>query len=149
MPTTITLAELADASEVDLGTTEWLEVTQEMIDLFADATRDHQWIHVDQEKAKEGPFGQTIAHGFLTISLLPNMLGELMDVTDSQMGVNYGMDKLRLTSPVPSGSRVRARGTLAKAERKGEGILMHLDVTVEIEGSERPACIATFLALRY
>lgn len=149
MAATLTLAELAEASDLDLGTTGWIEVTQEMIDQFADATRDHQWIHVDHEKAAQGPFGQTIAHGFLTIALLPTMLADLLEVADSRMGVNYGIDRLRLTAPVPSGGRVRARGTLTSTERKGEGILMHIDVTVELEDSERPACVATFLGLRY
>ncbi|WP_370328295.1 MaoC family dehydratase [Euzebya sp.] len=150
MPTALTLAELADATdEIDLGTSPWITVDQAMIDTFADATRDHQWIHVDAEKAADGPFGQTIAHGFLTASLLPEMLSELLEIPDSGMGVNYGMDRLRLTAPVPSGSRIRAAGKVVGTERKGDGVLIRAEMTVEIEGSDKPALVGTFLALRY
>ena len=149
MPTTMTLSELESAGELDLGASPWIEVDQAMIDLFADATRDHQWIHVDHDKAAEGPFGGTIAHGFLTASLLPEMLKGLLDVTDSRMGVNYGMDRLRLTSPVPTGSRIRAHAKVAGTERKGDGVLVRTDMTVEIEGQEKPALVGTFLTLRY
>lgn len=149
MSIAMTLNELVEADEVDLGASRWLVVDQEMIDLFADATRDHQWIHVDADRASQGPFGQTIAHGFLTASLLPGMLRDLIEVTDSRMGVNYGMDRLRLTAPVPSGSRIRAHGRIIATERKGEGVLMRTEVTVEIEGLSKPALVATFLSLRY
>ncbi|MEE8603345.1 MaoC family dehydratase [Euzebya tangerina] len=149
MPVTMTKDELAAASDVDLGTSEWIRVDQAMIELFADATRDHQWIHVDHDKAAQGPFGQTIAHGFLTVSLLPEMLGQMLSVEGSVMGVNYGMDRLRLTSPVPSGARIRARGTILSTEPKGEGILVRTEMTVEIEGQEKPAMIGVFLTLRY
>lgn len=149
MPTTLSLDELEKAGEIDLGTTDWVEITQEMIDQFADATRDHQWIHVDPERAAKGPFGTTIAHGFLTVSLLPDLINELIEISDSGMGVNYGVDRLRLTAPVPSGSKVRAHGKLVGAERKGEGVLMRIETSVELEGSERPALLVTMLLLRY
>jgi len=149
MPVTITMAELADASDVDLGVSDWLEVTQDMIDGFAEATHDHQWIHVDPERAASGPFGTTIAHGYLTVSLLPVLVGGLLEVRDSTMGVNYGMDRLRLTSPVVSGTRVRARAHLVDTEPKAGGLLCRIEVTIEIEGGERPAMVATSLSLRY
>jgi acyl dehydratase len=149
MSTTMTLEELADADTVDLGATEWMTIDQDMIDLFADATHDHQWIHVDHDKAAKGPFGGTIAHGFLTVALLPELLGKLMTISDSQMGVNYGMDRLRLTSPVPSGAKVRAKGNIIETERKGEGVLVKTEMTVEIEGQDKPAMVGVFLTLRY
>lgn len=149
MAVTMTLEELERASDVDLGSSSWVEVTQEMIDTFADATLDHQWIHVDRERAAAGPFGGTIAHGFLTVSLLPALVGELITVSDSTMGVNYGMDRLRLTSPVKAGSRIRATGRLVDAEAKAGGVLMRIEVTIEIEGGERPALVCTSLLLRY
>jgi acyl dehydratase len=149
MATTIPYAELAEARDVDLGTSDWLEVTQQMVDLFADATLDHQWIHVDHEKAAAGPFGGTIAHGFLTLSLLPHLVGDLLVVPETTMGVNYGLDKLRLTAPVPVGSRVRARGRLADCEVRGPGVMCRIDVTIEIEGAEKPALVCTWVVLRY
>ncbi len=149
MPITMTFDELAEAADVDLGVTDWITVDQDMIELFADATHDHQWIHVDHEKAAAGPFGGTIAHGFLTVSLLPELLGRLIEVTGTRMGVNYGMDRLRLTSPVPSGARIRGRGRIIETERKGEGVLVRTEMTVEIEGQDKPALVGVFLTLRY
>ncbi len=148
MAVTLTMDELSDAADIELGSSEWLTVTQEMIDTFADATGDHQWIHVDPERAAEGPFGTTIAHGYLTLSLLPVMIGGMVEVPDATMGVNYGIDRLRLTAPVPVDSRIRATAKLARTEPKGNGILMALDVTVEVEGSDRPALVATVLYVR-
>lgn len=145
----MTMAELATARDVDLGASDWLEITQEMVDQFADATHDHQWIHVEPQRAAQGPFGTTIAHGFMTMSLLPVLLGSLLEITDAKMGVNYGSDRVRLTAPVPVGSRVRAVATLVETEPKAGGTLMHLDTTVEIEGGERPAMIARVLLVRY
>ena len=145
----MTTDELLEARDVDLGSSDWLEVTQEMIDGFADATGDHQWIHVDPERAAEGPFGQTIAHGYLTISLLPVLVQQLLDVTDRTMGVNYGIDRMRLTSPVPSGSRIRVHGVVKEGSRKGEGVLYRVGVEVEIEGSDRPALVGDVLYLMY
>jgi acyl dehydratase len=149
MAVSFTLSEVLDAKDVDLGASDWIEVTQERIDGFADATEDHQWIHVDPEKAKEGPFGTTIAHGYLTISLLPAMVTQLVDITDAKMGVNYGIDKMRLTSPVKVGSKVRAKGTLEGAEEKAGGVLYKVNVEVEVEGEDRPALIGTVLYLIY
>jgi acyl dehydratase len=145
----MTIEELTQARDVDLGFSDWIEVTQERIDGFADATDDHQWIHVDPEKAKDGPFGTTIAHGYLTISLLPAMVTQIVSVTGVKMGVNYGIDKLRLTAPVKSGSRVRARGRLIEASEKGGGVLYKVAAEVEIEGEERLALIGEVLYLVY
>ena len=148
MPVTMTMEELARARDVDLGASSWIEVTQDVVDRFADATDDHQWIHVDPERAAEGPFGGTIAHGFWTLAMLPAMVGELLTVPDASMGVNYGSDRVRLTAPVPVGSRVRAHGVLVHTESKAGGLLMHVDVEVEIAGSERPALVGRLLFLR-
>ncbi|MDX1657474.1 MAG: MaoC family dehydratase [Nitriliruptorales bacterium] len=149
MSVTLDPDQLLDAEDVELGTSDWLEVTQQMIDQFADATGDHQWIHVDPEKAANGPFGQTIAHGYLTVSLLPQLVGGMVEVPDSKMGINYGIDKMRLTAPVPSGSRVRAQARLKDAKEKGGGILYRLDVQVDIEDQERPALVGTVLYMVY
>lgn len=148
MPVTMTMEDLATAERVDLGASDWLEVTQELVDEFADATDDHQWIHVDAERARQGPFGGTIAHGFWTLAMLPTMVGQLVEITDATMGVNYGSDRVRLTSPVPVGSRVRAVGRLDHVEPKAGGQLMHVDVTIEIADAERPALVGRFLFLR-
>jgi acyl dehydratase len=147
--TSITLAELAESGERDLGTSDWIEITQEMVNQFADATGDHQWIHVDPEAAKAGPFGQTIAHGYLTLSLLPRLLPQVMQVSDQVMGVNYGTDKVRFTSPVPVGSRVRLHAKLLGAEPKGGGLLERVNVQIEIEGQDKPAMIADVLFLAF
>ncbi|HET7044958.1 MAG TPA: MaoC family dehydratase [Gaiellaceae bacterium] len=145
MATELTRAELESTGERDLGATDWVEITQERVNLFADATDDQQWIHVDLEKAAAGPFGGTIAHGYLSLSLLPELLGQLLRVTDARMGVNYGAEKLRFTSPVPVGSRVRAAARLLGAERRGEGILYRVGVRIEIEGAEKPAMVGEVL----
>lgn len=128
------------------GPSEWIEVTQDRINTFADATDDHQWIHVDPERAKEGPFGAPIAHGFLTLSLLIPMWSELFDVDGVSTKVNYGLDKVRFTNPVKAGSRIRLTVTIKEAsEVKGNGIHLVADGIIEIEGEERPAVVATFL----
>jgi len=125
-----------------LGASDWLEIDQKRIDLFADATGDHQWIHVDPQRAKDGPFGSTIAHGYLTLSLVNLFLPQILEVRGVSMGVNYGADKLRFPAPVRVGSRVRGRGELVEAEEvKGGAIQAKVRVTVEIEGGERPACV--------
>ena len=147
MPATFTIADLEQATDVDLGVSEWHEVTQEQINRFADATDDHQWIHVDRERAAAGPFGTTIAHGYLTLSLLPALVGSLYEVSDRTMGINYGADRVRLTAPVPSGSRIRARARILDAQRKGGGVLIRTEATVEIDGSDKPALVATVLSL--
>lgn len=125
-----------------LGASSWLEITQDRINLFADATGDHQWIHVDPEKAKDGPFGKCIAHGYLTLSLVNLFLPEIVDVRGFKMGVNYGCDKIRFPAPVPVGSRVRGVGELVAVEEvKGGAIQSTVRVTVEVEGSDRPGCV--------
>ncbi|MEA5455607.1 MaoC family dehydratase [Sinomonas sp. JGH33] len=141
--------KLLTMSGADLGATEWLEITQERVNLFADATDDHQWIHVDPERAKEGPFGAAIAHGFLTLSLLIPFWGELFDVEGVTTKVNYGLDRVRFTSPVKVGSKVRMVGQIAEvAEVKG-GAQIKVNASIEIEGQERPAVVAEFLARFY
>ena len=132
-----------------LGYSEWHEVTQEQVNLFADATGDHQWIHVDPERAKAGPFGTTIAHGFMTLALLPEMSASAIHVDDVRMGVNYGLNKVRFTAPVPSGSRVRGHFKLLKFERLEGGAQLTYEVRMEREGSDKPVCIAESVARRY
>lgn len=124
-----------------LGVSDWLEITQERINLFADATGDHQWIHVDPEKAKDGPFGGCIAHGYLTLSLVNLFLPQILDVQGISMGVNYGTDKVRFPSSVPVGSRVRGSAELIAVEEIKGSIQATTRVTVEIDGSDRPACV--------
>ena len=121
---------------------DWLEITQERINTFADATGDHQWIHVDPERAAQGPFGTTIAHGYLTLSLLPVLGNEVMEIKGFKMMINYGTDKVRFPSPVRVGSRVRAGVELTSLERKSSGVQLTSRVTVEIEGGDRPAVVA-------
>jgi acyl dehydratase len=125
-----------------LGYSQYLTVTQEQVNLFADATGDHQWIHVDPKRAASGPFGQTIAHGYLTLSLIPVLLGGVLHVDNVKMGVNYGTNKVRFTNPVPVGSEVRAGATLASVEDVTGGIQVALDVTVEVKDATKPSCVA-------
>jgi acyl dehydratase len=125
-----------------LGTSDWLEVTQERIDQFADATGDHQWIHVDPERAKDGPFGTTIAHGYLTISLAPALLPQVVQVKGFKMALNYGLNKLRFPSPVPVNSRVRVSAVLQSVEDVAGGVQLVYGLTFELDGSEKPACVA-------
>ena len=147
-PLTLTSpAALLDAVGASLGPGAWFEVDQARIERFADATDDHQWIHVDVERAVAGPFGAPIAHGFLTLSLLTALATPLLEVGGVAMGVNYGFEKVRFLQPVTAGSRVRAVGTLASAEPSGSGIRVVQDLTVEIEGSERPALVAQWVTL--
>ena len=141
MTTTMTLAELEGSVDRELGTSDWHDITQDQINQFAEATGDHQWIHVDPEAAAAGPFGTTVAHGYLTLSMLPMMLSEVVSVSDAVMGVNYGTEKIRFTSPVPSGSRVRLHAKLARAERRGPSVVWTVGVQVEIEGMEKPALV--------
>jgi len=132
-----------------LGFSEWHEVTQEQVNQFAEATGDHQWIHVDVERAKAGPFGGPIAHGYLTLSLAPALLDEVLHVSEVAMGINYGLNKLRFPSPVPVGSKVRAGATLAEVEDVAGGVQVALVVTFEIEGATKPACVAEILFRYY
>ena len=142
--------ELREAIGVELGPTDWLEVDQKRIDLFAEATGDHQWIHVDPERAAQGPFGTTIAHGYLTLSLLPSLTPQLLRVDGVRMGVNYGVNKVRFPAPLPSGSRVRATGALvAVEEARDGGVQLTLRVTVEREGGEKPVCVAESVSRYY
>jgi acyl dehydratase len=133
-----------------LGYSDWVTITQEQVNRFADATGDHQWIHVDPERAaKESPFGGPIAHGYLTLSLLPMLVPQIVEITGFRMGVNYGTEKVRFPSPVPVGSRVRAGATLDSADPIDGGVAMVLTVTVEVEGGSKPAMVATSLSRRY
>lgn len=132
-----------------LGYSEYFRVTQEQVDLFADATGDHQWIHVDPERAKSGPFGQTIAHGYLTLSLLPVLLGQIVRVNGVSMGINYGTNKVRFPSPVPVGSELRAGASVASVEDVAGGIQVVLDVTVEIRDAPKPSCAAQIVTRYY
>ena len=141
MTTKLTLEELAESGGKELGTSPWHEIDQARIDLFADATDDHQWIHVDPARAAKGPFGTTIAHGYLSLSLVPLMLQEIISVSDALMGVNYGTEKIRFTSPVPVGSRIRLQAKLLGAERKGPGVVYHVGIEIEIEGQQKPAVV--------
>ncbi|QTI70339.1 MaoC family dehydratase [Gordonia polyisoprenivorans] len=126
----------------DLGSGEWLEITQERVNQFAEATGDHQWIHVDPERAKAGPFGAPIAHGFLTLSLLPMLAGSIFAVEGPKLVINYGMNTVRFPNPVPVGSRIRANAVITSVEEGPKGVTMVVRNTVEIEGADKPACVA-------
>jgi acyl dehydratase len=145
--TTLTIAELERAAGRDLGVGSWHEITQKQVNLFADATGDHQWIHVDVEAATAGPFGGPIAHGYLTLSLLPVLVAELLAVTDSAMGVNYGIEKIRFPAPVPVGSRVRLHATIAATTRRGDAVAYTVGVHLEVEGQEKPALVGEVVYL--
>ncbi|ETK34800.1 MaoC family dehydratase [Microbispora sp. ATCC PTA-5024] len=141
------LAELKAAKGEHLGYTDWREISQERVNLFADATDDHQWIHVDADRAKEGPFGGTIAHGYLSLALVPSFMQELFRVEGIRMAVNYGLNKVRFPRPVPVGSRVRAGAEIVDVKGTPAGTLANLRVTIEVEGADRPSCIAETLSL--
>jgi acyl dehydratase len=134
----------------ELGASGWLEITQYRVDTFADATDDHQWIHVDVERARNGPFGGPVAHGYLTVSLVVPLFAQLLDVQGVTMGVNYGLDRLRFPRPVPVGSRIRLHGWLGAVEEVGAaGVQVTVDFTVEVEGSDKPACVGRALYRYY
>jgi acyl dehydratase len=134
----------------ELGTSDWVTVTQEQIDAFANATGDHQWIHVDVERARrDSPFRGTIAHGYLTLSLTPTLLGTVVRVEGVRMGVNYGIDKLRLPAPVPAGARLRLHARLADAREIGGGVRATFGVSYEVEGGAKPACVADVIYVYY
>jgi acyl dehydratase len=141
--------DLAKAVGQQLGHSDWLEITQERIDQFAEATGDHQWIHVDPERAKQGPFGATIAHGYLTQSLVNLFLPQIVEVRGISMGVNYGADRLRFPAPVPVGSRIRGSAELLEVEEIKGTVQTKVRVTVEIEGSDRPACVIDTISRYY
>ncbi len=144
------LDELRALAGIDLGGSDWFEVTQDRVNLFADATDDHQWIHTDPERALSGPFGGTIAHGYLTLSLLIPLFNELLEVRGVKMSVNYGLEKVRFPAPVRVGGKIRLLGTVDGVEDvAGDGVQMALTFTVEIEGGSKPACVATALYRHY
>jgi acyl dehydratase len=142
------LEELQGRIGIETGLGSWTTVTQDMIDQFADATHDHQWIHVDEAKAAAGPFGQRIAHGFLTLSLIAG-IAEPVEIPGVRMAINYGLDRVRFVTPVPSGSKVRARSKLVDVSEVAGGLQLKTEVTVELEGSEKPACVAETLTRVY
>jgi acyl dehydratase len=150
MRTFQTIADLAACVGQDVGTSDWITITQQQVNQFAEATGDHQWIHVDVERATAGPFGAPIAHGFLTLSLLPKLMANTFEIVQKGMGVNYGLNKVRFTSPAPVGCRLRARLKLLKVEdidRNGKQLTW--SVTVEREGSDKPVCVAESIARSY
>ena len=147
-----TYAHLADLQALvghDIGTSDWVAISQERVNQFAEATGDHQWIHVDPVRAAAGPFGAPIAHGFLTLSLIPMLFESGFAVSDVRMGVNYGLNKVRFVSPVPVGSRLRAHFKLLSYEPLDGGAQMVVQVTIELEGSSKPACVAETVSRRY
>lgn len=142
-------SDLVAAQGEELGTSDWVTITQDAVNLFADATGDHQWIHVDPEKAAAGPFGGTIAHGFMTLSLLPVLMHNIYSVEGIKLAINYGLNKVRFPAPVLVGAKVRGTSTLTKVEDLGDGALqLTVTTTVEIEGGSKPACVAESI-LRY
>lgn len=150
MRTFNTLDELIPCVGQELAVSEWVTVTQEQIDLFAQATGDHQWIHVDRERAKEGPYGGTIAHGFLTLSLMPRLFASAIKLEGTRMGLNYGLNKVRFPAPVPVDSRLRCRISLAACEPvPNDGLQLTFDMKIEREGETKPVCIADFIQRRY
>ena len=148
--TAIKLRDLESRVGEEVGVSPWVEMTQERIDLFAKATEDFQWIHVDPARAKESPFGGTIAHGFLTLSMLPKLSESTFEFSDRRMGVNYGLNKVRFTSPVPAGAKIRGRFILAKYEKiEGNGVQTTWSVTIEREGGDKPVCVAESIGRHY
>jgi acyl dehydratase len=146
----IDFAELPNMAGREIGVTDWHEVTQEAVNAFADATLDHQWIHVDRARAeKESPYGTTIAHGYFTLSLIPHFTSQLWRVAGAKMGVNYGLNKLRFPSPVPVGSKIRARVQLDEVTEVKGGVQAQSTVTIEVEGSDKPCCVAQTLSRYY
>jgi acyl dehydratase len=143
------LDELRALAGADLGVTDWIPVTQERVNLFADATDDHQWIHVDPQRAADGPFGGTIAHGYLTLSLLIPLFNGLLEVRGVAMSINYGLEKVRFPSPVRVGAKIRLLGRVERVEDVGGGVQMALAFTVEIDGAAKPACVAQALYRHY
>lgn len=147
---TVSYDEVASLAGQEIGVSEWVEIAQKRIDMFAEATGDHQWIHVDVERAKkEMPGGKTIAHGYLTLSLIPMLGAQIMRITGVSRGINYGSNKLRFTNTVPVGSKVRARQKLISVEPRAGGLQMVNEMTIEIEGQDRPACVAETISLIY
>jgi acyl dehydratase len=147
--TAIKLRELESKVGEEVGISPWVEILQERIDQFAKATDDFQWIHVDPQRAKDSPFGGTIAHGFLTLSMLPKLSESTFEFSDRKMGVNYGLNKVRFTAPVPAGAKIRGRFTLAKYEKLDGGVQVTWNVTIEREGGDKPVCVAESIGRHY
>jgi len=148
--TTTTIAELPSLTGTELGTSEWFEVTQQRVDTFADATDDHQWIHVDVDRAKaESPFGGPIGHGYLTLSLVVPMYSQVLRVSDAKMGVNYGLNKVRFPAPVPVGAKIRLTATLNDVTEIAGGLQLVIGAVIEREGAEKPVCIAELVFRTY
>jgi acyl dehydratase len=147
--TKLTLAELEASGERDLGVSGWERIEQGQIERFAEATHDRQWIHVDPEAAAQGPFGSTVAHGYLTLSMLPYFMAQILNVSDARMGINYGTERIRFTAPVPVGSEVRLKARLLSSERRGEGVLYRVGVEVEIRDNEKPALVGEVVYLAF
>ncbi len=146
----VSFEELPSLVGQEVGVSDWFEVTQERINMFAEATGDHQWIHVDVDRAaQELPTGTTIAHGFLTLSLIPMLGAQIMGISGVSRGINYGCNKVRFTNMVPTGSRVRARQKMVSATAKGGGTQLISEFTIEVEGQDRPACIAESITIVY
>ncbi|MDX2306058.1 MAG: MaoC family dehydratase [Microscillaceae bacterium] len=143
------LEELKALVGQEIGISEWMKIDQQRINDFADATLDHQWIHINEEKAKMSPIGSTIAHGFLTLSLLPNFMEEIWKIDGIKMGINYGLNKVRFTAMVPVNSRIRMKATLNSLEDVSGGVQMTVTAIFEIEGNDKPACIAESLTRLY
>jgi acyl dehydratase len=142
---TMDMASLREAAGTHLGYTDWQEMTQERVDQFADATDDHQFIHVDPERAKQTPFGGTIAHGYLTLSLMAPVMGELMHVSDAKMGLNYGLDRVRFPAPLPVGAQWRGGAEIVEVTEVPGGLQVKVKGTIEVKDAEKPACVAECL----
>ena len=147
--TAIKLRDLEARIGEEVGVSPWVEVSQERIDRFAEATGDFQWIHVDRERARQSPFGGTIAHGFLTLSMLPKLSESTFEFSDRKMGVNYGLNKVRFTAPVPAGAKIRGRFTLARYEKLEGGVQVTWNVIIEREGGDKPVCVAESIGRHY
>lgn len=148
-PFTVDMSDLVSAIGTELGPSPWLQMEQARINAFAEATGDHQWIHVDIERAKSGPFGHPIAHGYLTLAMVPQMLSEILQVTGRSSGVNYGMEKVRFINPVREGARIRMSGRIIGAVPRAGGMQYRLEMVIELEGSEKPAMVGEFLVLAF
>ena len=147
--TNLSLRHLENRVGEEVGISPWVEISQERIDLFAKATEDFQWIHVDPERAKGSSYGGTIAHGFLTLSMLPKLSESTFEFSDRKMGLNYGLNKVRFTAPLPSGAKIRGRFTLAKYEKLEGGVQVTWNVTIEREGGDKPVCVAESIGRHY
>jgi acyl dehydratase len=149
MKSSLKIRDLEARVGEEIAVSPWVDMPQERIDLFAKATEDFQWIHVDRERAKQSDFGTTIAHGYLTLSMLPKLIESTFEFSDRKLGVNYGLNKVRFTSPVPAGARIRGRFTLAKYEKLDGGVQTTWSVTVEREGGDKPAMVAETISRHY